>query len=79
MDQTSHAALPWAAVKSLITLGFKDVDQFSSLVEGIEAVSGLLARYTVIEKLYLCPDSPALAGRSSHTLICRSTAVLVQL
>lgn len=62
-DQSGHAALPWGIVKYLTTIGISDIDVFSSLVEGIESSASLVARYVIVEKLYLhyeCEAAPGL-------------------
>lgn len=35
---------------------------FSNVVEGVESISGLIARYTIFEKLYLHEDCEATLG-----------------
>ncbi|CAD6579294.1 MAG: hypothetical protein ASARMPREDX12_009118 [Alectoria sarmentosa] len=62
LDQSGYAALPWAVVKYLTTIGFSDIDEFSSVAEGIESVSGLMTRYTIVEKLYLNQQCEAKLG-----------------
>jgi len=62
LDQSGHAALPWGVVKFLLLAGFSDVDQFSNVAEGVESISGLIARYTIVEKLYLHGNTEATAG-----------------
>ena len=39
-----------------------DIDLFGNLAEGTESIIGLIARYTVIEKLYLHEDYEAARG-----------------
>ncbi|MCJ1273175.1 hypothetical protein MMC21_000964 [Puttea exsequens] len=56
-DQSGHAALPWAIV------GDSNISLFSGLVESIESTSSLIARYVIVEKLYLsheCEATPRL-------------------
>ena len=46
-----------------IQIGISDIDVFSSLVEGIESSASLVARYVIVEKLYLryeCEAAPGL-------------------
>ncbi|CAF9943521.1 MAG: hypothetical protein ALECFALPRED_000540 [Alectoria fallacina] len=62
LDQSGYAALPWAVVKYLTTIGFSDIDEFSNVAEGIESVSGLITRYTIVEKLYLSQQCEAKLG-----------------
>ncbi|KAL8792738.1 MAG: hypothetical protein Q9195_004625 [Heterodermia aff. obscurata] len=53
-DQSGHSALPWGIVKFIVTvLGKSNIDVFSDVVEGVESVSSLITRYTVVENLYL--------------------------
>ena len=79
MDQSGYAALPWAVVKYLTTvgkhardlgicsywraqIGFSDIEEFSNVAEGIESVSSLITRYTIVEKLYLNQKCEAKVG-----------------
>lgn len=50
-----HAALPWAAVRFLLTIAIEDAQTFGSMIEGIEQVASLIARYRVVEELYIEP------------------------
>ncbi|KAF8865087.1 hypothetical protein BDZ45DRAFT_580955, partial [Acephala macrosclerotiorum] len=50
-----HAALPWAAVRFLLTIAVADTQTFGAMVEGIEKVAMLLARCRALELLYLEP------------------------
>ncbi|KIW11611.1 hypothetical protein PV08_10913 [Exophiala spinifera] len=79
-DPSSHAALPWAVIKFLVTVGTNDVAVFSNMSESIESVSRLIARYTIFEKLYLreadCESGPQLheALRELYAAILRYLA-----
>jgi hypothetical protein len=50
-----HAALPWAAVRFLLTIAIEDAQTFGAMVEGIEGVTILITRCGVLEELYLQP------------------------
>lgn len=50
-----HAALPWAAVRFLISLSIDDVQNFGAMTEGIEKIAMLITRCEVLERLYLKP------------------------
>ncbi|TEY50625.1 hypothetical protein BOTCAL_0275g00140 [Botryotinia calthae] len=47
-----HAALPWAAVRLLLTITIEDSHSFGILVEGLEQISKLIAQCKVLEDLY---------------------------
>jgi len=48
-----HAALPWAAVRFLLSAAVGDAQSFGAMVEGIERVAMLLTRYEILERMYL--------------------------
>lgn len=50
-----HAALPWAAVRFLLTIAIEDAQTFGAMVEGIERVTMLITRCGILEELYLIP------------------------
>ncbi|KAI1742078.1 hypothetical protein F4680DRAFT_412804 [Xylaria scruposa] len=54
-----HAALPWAAVRSVLVLVTSNSDLKGQLIAGIATVASLLAQCDVYQQLYLAPD-PAL-------------------
>jgi hypothetical protein len=47
-----HAALPWAAVRFLLTIAIEDTQTFGAMVEGIEKITMLITRCAVLEQLY---------------------------
>ena len=47
-----HAALPWAAVRLLLTIAVEDSHSFGVLIEGLEQISKLIAQCKVLEDLY---------------------------
>ena len=51
-DPTGHAALPWAAVKFLLTTGVKDLELYGVISEGLEKVTGLIKQYALIDEVY---------------------------
>ncbi|KAF9877519.1 hypothetical protein CkaCkLH20_05219 [Colletotrichum karsti] len=55
-DGSGHAAAPWGAVKFLIDVATSSINLFTDLAEGIELTCQLIARYAVIERLYLLDD-----------------------
>ena len=57
---TTHAALPWAAVRFLLQITLSDAQIFGAMAEGVETVSRLISRYAMFEAAYL--------HRSGHTL-----------
>ncbi|PLB46372.1 hypothetical protein P170DRAFT_215217 [Aspergillus steynii IBT 23096] len=60
MDKSGQAALPWAAVKFLISIGTNDIALFTNIAEAVETIARLIARYTVFEKLYLHEDCESM-------------------
>ncbi|THV46387.1 hypothetical protein BGAL_0390g00040 [Botrytis galanthina] len=47
-----HAALPWAAVRLLLTIAVEDSQSLGILIEGLEQISKLIAQCKVLEDLY---------------------------
>lgn len=54
---TGAASLPWAAVRFILQIAVDDKQCRESTIHGIETVTHILARYAVVEKLYLRPAS----------------------
>ncbi|KAF4471002.1 ankyrin 1, partial [Fusarium albosuccineum] len=54
----SSASLPWAAVRFLLQITVNDVQQFGTLVQDLEVLSRIIARYKEFEKLHLSRNSP---------------------
>jgi hypothetical protein len=48
-----HAALPWAAVRFLLSVAVEDAQTFGTMAEGIERVAMLVTRYEILERMYL--------------------------
>ncbi|CEL11527.1 hypothetical protein ASPCAL14629 [Aspergillus calidoustus] len=48
-----HVGLPWAAVRFFLHLAVNDVERYSAMIEGVEVVSGIIARYAEVEKAQL--------------------------
>ena len=48
-----HAALPWAAVRLVLQAIVNEYDTNEALLEGLEYVSSLIARYAMVEAIYL--------------------------
>ncbi|KAI0966492.1 hypothetical protein F4678DRAFT_449592 [Xylaria arbuscula] len=51
-----HAALPWAAVRSVLVLVTSNNELKSRLIAGIAIVASLLAQCDVYQQLYMVPD-----------------------
>ena len=49
----SHAALPWAGIRSLLQITINDIEIYGAMFGGIEKVSKLITSYTIFERLYL--------------------------
>ncbi|KAF3055258.1 Ankyrin repeat domain-containing protein 50 [Daldinia childiae] len=52
-----HAALPWMAVRALLQMSVNDCQTFGAMVESIEAISSIVARYTEVEARILLRTS----------------------
>ncbi|KAI5248029.1 hypothetical protein E4T42_05815 [Aureobasidium subglaciale] len=53
----AHAALPWAGVRLLLGAAVNDSNSFRDMAEGLEFVSTMIARYHVVERVYLHEES----------------------
>jgi hypothetical protein len=51
-----HAALPWAALRFLLTIAIQDTQIFGAMMEGIGNVALLVARYALLERIYVEPE-----------------------
>ncbi|KAF4418418.1 ankyrin 1 [Fusarium acutatum] len=58
----SNASLPWAAVRLLLQVTVNDVQQYGTMVQDLEVISRIIARYKKFENLYLGRDQPAEAA-----------------
>lgn len=47
-----HAALVWAGVSIIVPLLLSGLDQDKALVDGLDKISSLLCRFTVVERVY---------------------------
>ncbi|KAF7929613.1 hypothetical protein BELL_0068g00030 [Botrytis elliptica] len=56
-----HASLPWAAVRFLLQAAISDINSNGAILEGMEIVVNLLARYEIVEYLHLQKTSRAKA------------------
>ncbi|RAO71367.1 uncharacterized protein BHQ10_007379 [Talaromyces amestolkiae] len=45
-----HAALPWAALRFFLVITINDVERYGAMMEGIEVVAGIIARFSEVEK-----------------------------
>ncbi|KAL4919657.1 hypothetical protein BDW62DRAFT_199672 [Aspergillus aurantiobrunneus] len=50
---TAHASLPWAGIRFLLQIAINDLETFTSVAEGLDAVAQLVARYSIFEAVYL--------------------------
>ncbi|CVL08160.1 related to ankyrin 1 [Fusarium proliferatum] len=55
----SNASLPWAAVRLLLQVTVNDVQQYGTMVQDLEVVSRIIARYKEFENLHLGRDELA--------------------
>lgn len=58
----AHAALPWAAIRFLLSMAIEDVQSFGAMTEGVEKVAMLITRCEVLEQLYSKPGAPGAIG-----------------
>ncbi|KAI1049601.1 hypothetical protein LB505_013673, partial [Fusarium chuoi] len=65
----SNASLPWAAVRLLLQVTVNDVQQYGTMVQDLEVVSRIIARYKEFENLHL--------GRDEHAQPALETALTV--
>ncbi|KAF9871054.1 hypothetical protein CkaCkLH20_11471 [Colletotrichum karsti] len=49
----AHAALPWAAVRFLLQTSISEIETFKALVDDLEDITRMMARYRIFENLYL--------------------------
>ena len=73
-----HAALPWAAVRLVLQAVVNEYDTNEALLEGLEYVSSLIARYAMVEALYLNQTSIA-NDQLSEAIVRLYSAVLIYL
>ena len=52
---TGHAALPWAAVRVLLTASTSNIEKAKLVIEGIEQICNLITWCNVQERIYLHP------------------------
>lgn len=55
----THASLPWAAIRVLLQIMVNDSQTFGAMAQGVEYISNLIARYAIVEQLYLQKPSAA--------------------
>ncbi|SCO58272.1 related to ankyrin 1 [Fusarium fujikuroi] len=65
----SNASLPWAAVRLLLQVTVNDVQQYGTMIQDLEVVSRIIARYKEFENLHL--------GRDEHAQPALETALTV--
>lgn len=73
-----HAALPWAAVRFLLAIAVENNEVFGAMAVGIEQVTRLLARYKVLEGLYLKPGLVDNIGLESSLIDLYVTVLTFQ-
>lgn len=70
-----YAALPWAAVRFLLQSVINDVDVHTAMVEDLEMVTRVMARYDRIERQYL-PRHAGTDDQLSNAIVSAYGAVL---
>ncbi|KAJ9263161.1 hypothetical protein DTO195F2_3139 [Paecilomyces variotii] len=70
-----HAALPWAAVRFLLQSAINDMDVHTAMVQDLEMVTKLMARYDQVERRYL-PQSAGIDDQLSNSIVSVYAAVL---
>ena len=79
---TSHAALPWAAVRFLLQIMLNDAQTFGAIAEGVETVSRLISHYAIFEVTHLRPSGHTLSSaqkKLSEALIVLYSTILTYL
>ncbi|KAI9704106.1 MAG: hypothetical protein M1836_006967 [Candelina mexicana] len=59
-----HAAPPWAIIRFLLQVSTMDLGAFCCMSEGVENITCVIARYEIIERLYLHPTTAPTNGDS---------------
>lgn len=73
----AHAALPWAGFLLLLQITIGDVEKFSALVEGLEKISSVLTRYSLLEDVYPAKSNSSPLCKELHSSLIRLyTAIL---
>jgi hypothetical protein len=52
-----HLSLPWALARFLLIAAVSDINSFGAMLESMEMVTDVVARYAVIENIFLRPGS----------------------
>ena len=73
-----HAALPWAAIRLVLVAAVNEYQTNEALLEGLEYISSLIARYAMVEALYLYLASVA-NDQLSEAIVRLYSAVLIYL
>lgn len=76
-DASGHASMPWGVVKFILTAGMNDISLFTSVAEGVESISGLITRYSIVEKLYLSDHNKSAAQDELYKAIVRLYAAML--
>ncbi|KAI1314158.1 hypothetical protein F5Y03DRAFT_389634 [Xylaria venustula] len=64
-----HAALPWAAVRSVLVLVTSNIELKSRLIAGIAIVASLLAQCDAYQQLYMAPDPTLRPSEPSLSML----------
>ncbi|KAK7531715.1 ankyrin repeat-containing domain protein [Phyllosticta citribraziliensis] len=70
-----HAAFPWAGIRFLLQFCMNSTEAFDAMIEGLEKASDIIARCTIMEKLYLPATSDA--QKSFETQLSKLYGVLL--
>ena len=66
-----HAALPWAGVLLVLQIFVNDSETFGAMMEGVEQVSFLITRCTILESLYLSSSCQSSGTRQLREAIIK--------
>ncbi|CAI7614662.1 unnamed protein product [Penicillium pancosmium] len=72
----SHAGVPWAVIRFLLSAGVDEIQNYSSIFEGVEIVSEFIARYGEVEKKQLMGKGSVFKSQLSDKLIKLYVAIL---
>lgn len=72
----SHAGVPWAVIRFLLSAGVDEIQKYSSIFEGVEIISELIARYGEVEKKQLMGKASIFKSQLSDRLTKLYVAIL---
>lgn len=71
----SYAAIPWNVVCVLIKVAINESEEFAAMIDGLQEVTNIIARYAIFETVYLQQPTSA-TGHLEASLVALYAAVL---